>query len=41
MAFTSKFVYMAHFILLRLNPFNLRVDKEEGLWFDHSGGIVF
>ena len=29
MTFTSKFVYMAHhFILLRLNPFDLRVDKE-------------
>ena len=29
MAFTGKFVYMAHhFILLRLNPFDLRVDRE-------------
>ena len=36
MTFTSKFVYMAHhFILLRLNPFDLRVDKE-GWWFEHS-----
>ena len=31
-----KFVYMAHhFILLRLNPFDLRVDWE-GWWFEHS-----
>ena len=30
------FVYMAHhFILLRLNPFGLRVDRE-GWWFEHS-----
>ena len=36
MAFTGKFVYMAHhFILLRLNPFDLRVDRE-GWWFEHS-----
>ena len=36
MAFTGKFVYMAHhFILLRLNPFGLRVDRE-GRWFGHS-----
>ena len=28
MAFTSKFVYMAHhFILIRLNPFGLGVDR--------------
>ena len=27
--FTGKFVYMAyHFILLQLNPFDLRVDRE-------------
>ena len=33
---TGKFVYMAHhFILLRLNPFDLRVDWE-GWWFEHS-----
>ena len=33
---TGKFVYMAHhFILLRLNPFGLRVDRE-GWWFEHS-----
>ena len=36
MAFTGKFVYTAHHsILLRLNPFDLRVDKE-GWWFEHS-----
>ena len=36
MAFTGKFVYMAHhFILLGLNPFDLRIDKEEW-WFEHS-----
>ena len=36
MTFTDKFVYMAHhFILLRLNPFGLRVDSEES-WFEHS-----
>ena len=36
MAFTGKFVYMAnHFILLWLNPFDLRVDRE-GWWFEHS-----
>ena len=36
MAFTGKFVYMAnHFILLQLNPFGLRADRE-GLWFEHS-----
>ena len=29
MAFTGKFVYMAHhFISLRLNPFDLRIDRE-------------
>ena len=29
-------LYMAHhFILLRLNPFGLRVDRE-GWWFEHS-----
>ena len=33
MAFTGKFAYMAHyFILPRLNPFNLGVDKD-GWWF--------
>ena len=32
--FIYKFVYMAHhFILLRLNPFDLRVDREES-WFE-------
>ena len=32
----GKFVYMAqYFILLRLNPFGLRVDREL-LWFEHS-----
>ena len=36
MAFTGKFLYMAHhFILLWLNPFDLRVDREEW-WFEHS-----
>ena len=36
MTWTDKFVYMAHhFILLRLNPFCLRVDRE-GWWSDHS-----
>ena len=36
MTFTFKFVHMAyHFILLRLNPFGLRVDRE-GWWFEHS-----
>ena len=35
-AFTGKFVYIAHhFILLRLNPFGLRFDRE-GWWFEHS-----
>ena len=35
-AYTYKFVYMAHhFLLLRLNPFDLRVDLE-GWWFDYS-----
>ena len=32
----GKFVYMAqYFILLRLNPFGLRVDRELW-WFEHS-----
>ena len=36
MSLTGKFVYMAHhFILLQLNPFDLRVDRE-GWWFEHS-----
>ena len=36
MALTGKFVYMAHhFIMLRLNPFGLRVDRER-CWFEHS-----
>ena len=36
MTFTGKFIYMAHHcIMLRLNPFGLRVDRE-GLWFEHS-----
>ena len=43
MAFTGKFVYMAHhFILLRLNPFDLRFDRE-GWWFEgligRDGGL--
>ena len=40
MAFAGKCVYMAqHFILLRLNPFELKVDRE-GWWFEHSCIIV-
>ena len=40
MAFTAKFVYMAHhFILEWLNPFDLKVDGE-GWWFEHSCVIV-
>ena len=36
MTSTGKFVYIAHhFILLRLSPFGLRVDRE-GWWFEHS-----
>ena len=36
MAFTGKYVYMAHhFILLWLNHFGLRVDREKW-WFEHS-----
>ena len=36
MTFTGKFVHMAqHFILLRLNQFELRADREGG-WFDDS-----
>ena len=36
MAFTGKVVYMAHhFILLRLNPFDPRVNRE-GWWLDYS-----
>ena len=36
MTSTGKFVYMAHhFILLRNNPFGLRVEGE-GWWFEHS-----
>ena len=36
MTSTVKFVFMAHqFILLLLNPFNLKVDSE-GWWFEHS-----
>ena len=35
-AFTSKFVYIVHhFILLQLNPFDLRIDRERW-WFEHS-----
>ena len=40
MTSTGKFVYMAHhFILLWLNPFGLRADRE-GRWFEHSCVIV-
>ena len=36
MAFTCKFVYIVHhLILLLLNPFGLRVYRE-GWWFEHS-----
>ena len=36
MTSTGRFGYMAdHFIVLRLNPFGLRVDVE-GRWFEHS-----
>ena len=36
MTSTGIFVYLAHhFILLWLNPFGIRVDRE-GLWFEHS-----
>ena len=36
MACTGQFLYVAHhFILLRLNPFDLRVDRE-GQWIEHS-----
>ena len=36
----SHILYMAHhFILLRLNPFDLRVDRE-GWWFEHYCVIV-
>ena len=36
----GKFVYMANtLILLRLNPFGLRVDIE-GWWFEHSCGLA-
>ena len=35
------YVYMTqHFILLRLNPFGLRVDRE-GWWFEHSIVVCF
>ena len=35
MTFTGKFVSMAHhFNLLRLNPFDLRIDRERW-WFEH------
>ena len=31
MAFTDKFIYMAHqFIRLRLNPFDLSIDRADG-----------
>ena len=40
MAFTGTFEYMVHnLILLRLKPFDLRVDRE-GWWFEHSCVIV-
>ena len=40
MAFTGTFIYMAHhLILLRLNPFDLRVDRD-GWWFEQFSVIV-
>ena len=40
MKLTGTFVYMAHhFILLWLNPFGLRVDRE-GWGFDHSMSVL-
>ena len=40
LAFTGKFIYMAHhFILLRLNSFGLGVDRERW-WFQRSCVIV-
>ena len=40
MTFSGKFVYMTHhFILLCLNPFGLRFDREEW-WFDHSMSLL-
>ena len=36
MKFTGKIAYIAHhFIMLWLNPFGVRDDRE-GWWFDHS-----
>ena len=36
MAFTAKFVSLAHHIIfLRFNPFDIRVDRE-GWWFEDS-----
>ena len=41
MKFTGTFVYVAHhFILLWLNPFGLRVDRE-GWGFDHSMSVLW
>ena len=40
MIFTSIFVYIPHhLIVLQLNPFGLRVDRE-GWWFEHSMSFV-
>ena len=40
MTFTGKFVYTAHhFILLWINAFDLRVDRE-GWWFEHCVTVV-
>ena len=34
--YTGKFIYMTHFfILLQVNSFDLKVDRE-GFWFEHS-----
>ena len=40
MALTGKLLYMAHhFVLLWLNPFDLKADRK-GWWFEHSSVIV-
>ena len=40
MTSTDEFVYIAHhFVLLRLNPFGLVVDRK-GWWFEHSVSLL-
>ena len=35
-SYLESYIYMAHhFIMLRLNPFGLRADRD-GWWFEHS-----